>query len=242
MALIRSGLATSEWQNYQLGDYEVQKKAFLQGIADEAEQMLQVARQKAGGILKDAHAKGLEQANSELARKKEEGFKKGYEEGLAKGKSESMALEKQRIDAEILPLLETLLGMMGDFGAKAELLYDAAEKTLVKASLDLARQVIEVESTLNPEVLNVRLTKALQFLRPGVDLRLRLPLGGRAILEPLLLRMLETEGIQSKVEWTEDEQLSAGSLVVSTGDSVIQFESQLQWASLLEKLKLKESV
>ena len=239
MALIRSGLTTTEWQNYELGDYEAQKKAFLVGIAEEAEQILKTARQKAGDILKEAHAKGIQQAEAELTRKKDEGFRKGYEEGQTKGKAEALAFQKDKIEKELVPLVADLRQLLDTFDKKSQALFKGAENTLVKASLDLARHVIEIESTLNEDVLKARLTKSLNFLRPGLDLKLRLPLGGRAILEPLLQRLLDEEGLQTKVEWSEDENISAGSLVVSSGDSVVQFDSQLQWRALLEKLKLK---
>jgi flagellar biosynthesis/type III secretory pathway protein FliH len=240
MALLRSGSESRDWENYRLDDYEEKKKAYLRTAAEEADTILKSARQKAGDILREAHSKGIEQAKAEALRLQTESEKKGYEEGLAKGKAEALELEKARYEEELLPIVEALAHVAKDYRTSSDELLDSAEKTLVKSSLELAKRVIEVESSFNREILDMRLKKSLQFLRPSLKMSVRIPVGCRERLEPLLSQHLQQEGEQAEVEWTEDVAMSDGALVVRSEDSMVQFDTEVQWKALLEKLKIKE--
>lgn len=240
MALLRSGSEPREWDHYRLDDYEEKKRAYLRAAAEEADGILKSARQKAGDILREAHAKGIEQAKAEALRMQTESEKKGYDEGLAKGKAEALELEKARYEEELIPIVQALSSVAKDYQENAEELLTAAEQTLVKSSLELAKQVIEVESSFNREVLDMRLKKSLQFLRPSLKMSVRFPAGCRERLEPLLLQHLQQEGEQAQVEWIEDLSMSDGALVVRSEDSMVQFDTEVQWKALLEKLKIKK--
>jgi flagellar biosynthesis/type III secretory pathway protein FliH len=240
MALIRSKSSVTEWSSYDLGDFEGQKQDFLKGIGSEAEGIVKKARQKAGDILKEAHHKGLVSAEDEAKRKREEGYQKGYEEGLAKGKEEALVTEKERIEQEWTPLVEQLFKVLERFEHLSSDLLKEAEQSLVKTSLDLAEQVIEVESRENEEVLQMRLKKALRILHVGMSLKIRLPDGMKARMEPLLTQWLAHDDVKTDVEWVEDPEMSDGEVVVSSDDAFVKFDSQMQWETLLKKLKLRE--
>jgi flagellar biosynthesis/type III secretory pathway protein FliH len=239
MALLKNGSEAREWQNYRLDDYEEQKKAYLRGAAEEADSILKSARQKAGDILREAHSKGVEQAKAEADRLKAESESKGYQDGLEKGRQEALELEKKRYDDEIGGIVQSIGNVAEAFQREADELVKDAESSLVSSAMDLAHQVIEVESSFNGEILDVRLKKALQFLRLGMKLTIHLPVGAKEKLEPLLNQHLKLEGRDMEVEWIEDSDLINGNLVVKSGDSIAQFDSQVQWRLLLDKLKHK---
>ena len=203
MALIRSKSTISEWSSYNLGDFEGQKQAFLKKTADEAEDIVRKAREKAGQILKDAHRDGLSRAEDELKRKREEGFKSGYDEGLKQGKEEGLALEVDRADAELVPLVKELRDALENHEKTSSELIHGAEATLVDTALDLAKNVIDIESSMNKEVLGVRLKKALRLIHVGLSLKVHISTDLRPHLEPVMAQWLKQEDLKTELEWVE---------------------------------------
>jgi flagellar biosynthesis/type III secretory pathway protein FliH len=136
--------------------------------------------------------------------------------------------------------VEQLFKVLERFEHLSSDLLKEAEQSLVKTSLDLAEQVIEVESRENEEVLQMRLKKALRILHVGMSLKIRLPDGMKARMEPLLTQWLAHDDVKTDVEWVEDPEMSDGEVVVSSDDAFVKFDSQMQWETLLKKLKLRE--
>ena len=240
MALIRSNRSMSEWSSYNLGDFEGQKQEFLKKTAVEAEEIVRKAREKAGQILKDAHRDGLSRAEDELKRKREEGFKSGYDEGMKQGKDEGLALEVNRVETELVPLVEELREALDRHDKVSSELIQGAEGTLVDTALDLAKNVIGIESSMNKEVLEVRLKKALRLIHVGLSLKLHISTGLRQYLEPVVAQWLKQEDLKTKLEWVEDDDMDPGSVVVSSEDAFVKFDSEMQWGALLKKLKLRD--
>lgn len=240
MALIRSNRSISEWSSYNLGDFEGQKQEFLKKTAVEAEDIVRKAREKAGQILKDAHRDGLSRAEEELKRKREEGYKSGYDEGMRKGKEEGLALEVERVATELVPLVEELQKALDSHNKVSSDLIQGAEDTLVATALDLAKNVIDIESSVNQEVLEVRLKKALRLIHVGLSLKLHISTGLRKHLEPVVAKWLKQEDLKTKLEWVEDDEMDPGSVVMSSEDAFVKFDSEMQWQALLKKLKLRD--
>lgn len=240
MALIRSG-QVSEVTNYRLDDYEAQKKAYLQDVAEEGQDIVKKARQQAGKILKEAHSKGMGQAEDEARRMREEASAKGHAEGLEKGRQEGLEEMKKKAEVELKPLMDSLKAMAEGFDRRALQLLDRAEQTLVEASLELAQAVTQVEPSFNPEVLKARLKNALTLLKPGLEMHVSVSPGDRELLEKHLTSHFESEGLSPSVKWSENPEGQSGDFKIRMDDAEVQFNNELQWQSLLEKLKLKSS-
>lgn len=237
MALIRTGDNVSEFDHYRFSDYDADKKAYLEGIETEAKTIIEQARKKAGDILKDAYKKGREQADAEIKRTMAEAKERGYQEGLEQGKKDGHAQEAERASKELSPLADQLKKLISDFHEASASTLENAENHLVDASLQLAKAVTKVESDLNPEVLKARLSNAIKLLSPGMTLTVSLHPDLEDLAKTYLGKILQLEGLSPSVTWNTDPSLEAGSLRVQSNDSSVAFDEELQWESLLRKMK-----
>lgn len=237
MALIRTGDNVSEFDHYRLSDYEADKKAYLQGIESEGQAIITQARKKAGDILKEAYKKGREQAEAEVQRTLAEAKEKGHQEGLIQGKKEGFEQESQKAQTDLAPLGNQLKKLIEEFEKQSRSTLEGAEAHLIDAALQLARSVTKVECDLNPEVLKARLTNAIKLLSPGMTLTVTLHPELEEQAKTYLGDLLQTEGLSPSVTWNTNPSLDSGSLRVQSGDSSVAFSEELQWESLLRKMK-----
>lgn len=239
MALIRSTTHTSEWSNYNLNDYDQQKKDFLKDIQTEAEAILKRANEKAEEVSKSAYSEGRKKLLAEIEELKEQAEKEGYEKGLKVGEEKGYREEVERFKAESEPLLELLKKASDEFNAKVNQTIEDAEAKLVDASMDLAKAVLNVEPKYNQEVLVSRLKKAMAYLRPELELSVRINPEDAELAKKLMPRLLEELGASPSVKWLEDPNAEKSSVCVKAGESEVQFNQFIQWEKLLTLLKQK---
>lgn len=241
MALIRTGENVSEFNHYRLSDYEADKKSYLQSIEDDGKAIIEQARKKAGDILKEAYKKGREQADAEIKRTMAEAKDRGHQEGLEQGKKEGLEHESKKAQEELAPLTEKLKSLITDFESQSRASLDAAEANLVHAAVQLARSITKVECDLNPEVLNARLANAIKLLSPNLSLAVTLHPDLETQAKTYLGKLLQMEGLSPSVTWNTDPSLETGALRVQSGESSVAFDEELQWESLIRKMKSKET-
>jgi flagellar assembly protein FliH len=239
MALIRSTTHASEWSNYNLNDYDQQKKDFLKDIQVEAEAILKRANDKTEEIAKSAYQEGRKKLLAEIESLKEQAEKEGYEKGLKQGEEKGYREEVEKFKAEADPLLELLKNVTEEFSGKVQETLDDAETKLVEASMDLAKAVLGVEPKYNQEVLISRLKKAMSYLKPELELSVRLHPDDVVLAKKLLPRLLDELGSSPSVKWLEDPKAEKSSVLVRAGESEVQFNQFIQWEKLLTLLKQK---
>lgn len=239
MALIRSNTSAAEWSNYNLGDYEEQKQDFLKDIQKEAEDILKKANEKASHVLQDAYKKGREKLLSEIDELKKKSIDEGFKEGLEKGKAEGILAETERIKSDADPLVTVLKNAAISLETSAEQMLAEAEEKLVQTSMDLAKAVIDVEPKFNQDVLVSRLKKSMGYLKPELELIVKIHPTDVALAQKYVPKILDDLGVSPKVKWVEDEEVEASSVQVRSGESEVQFNQFLQWEKLLTLLKEK---
>lgn len=239
MALIRSTTHASEWSNYNLNDYDQQKKDFLKDIQVEAEAILKRANDKAEEISKSAYSEGRKKLLAEMESLKEQAEKEGYEKGLKLGEEKGYREEVERFKNESEPLIELLKNATDAFNAKVNGTIEDVEAKLVDASMELTRAVLNVEPEFNREVLVSRLKKAMAYLRPELELSVRIHPEDAALAKQMMPKMLEELGSSPNVKWLEDPEVEKSSVSIKAGESEVEFNQFIQWEKLLTLLKQK---
>ena len=239
MALIRSTTNASEWSNYNLSDYDQQKKDFLKDIQVEAEAILKRANDKAEEVSKSAYSEGRKKLLAEVEDLKEQAEKDGYEKGLKIGEEKGYREEVEKFKAEAEPMLELLKKVIDEFNDKVQQTLEEAEMKLVGSSMELAKAVLGVEPKYNREVLVSRLKKAMAYLKPELELSVRIHPEDATLAQKLLPSLLEELGTRPNVKWLEDPDAEKSSVQVKAGESEVQFNQFIQWEKLLTLLKQK---
>jgi len=239
VALIRSNTSTAEWSNYNLGDYEEQKRDFLKDIQVEAEAILNKANEKAVLVLKEAYAKGREQSLAEIEVLKEKARKEGYNKGFIEGKLAGEKTGIESIQVEAAPVIVLLKNIAEKLEREASSAIFQAEEKLIQASMDLAEAVIDVEPKFNRDVLTSRLKKAVGYLRTEMELSVKVHPSDLDLAKKFLPQCLDELGVSPMVKWIEDDQMEVASVTVRSGESEVHFNQFLQWQKLLTLLKQK---
>lgn len=232
-------IPVSDVGHYQFSDYEDQKKAYLDDIRQQGEKIILDARAKARELLQEAYKKGIAKAREEIDREMEECKKTAHEEGFAKGEAEA----KQKVESEnveaITPVLSSLEKSLSELETQKSTFIDDAKNQLIDSALVLAKSVISCEVKTNKDVLQSRLLKALDYLNVQLRLEIHLHPSDLQKAKEIVPQIIESIGSQPIVKWIEDQNLSPSDVLVTTGDSTIHLDTELQWEKLINSIHEK---
>lgn len=179
-----------------------------------------------------------EELTSAIEQSHREGYETGYRDGFLAGQQEGYrmgvaAMERQHEQErqQWRQQVEQLVAALGDSlrGEIAHLMV-RMEDLLTELALEIARKVVEVEVTSNPEIVRHAVTKALQELRGGT-ITVRLHPHDFALLEssfPLL--DLRDEGLS--VRFVADESVERGGVLAESEQGVVDLQPSTKFALL----------
>lgn len=170
----------------------------------------------------------------------EEGHRKGYEAGLAEGRTKGEALGHttglKRAEGEINALKSTLDSMMVSISAPLEQQRDELEKSLLALVFDIAKAVINTETSTRPELLKQALEETLKTLPHGSqDLSFT--------VNPEDLAVLETLREQENANWAikVDAAMQRGGLFVKDVNSYVDYSIEGRYQQVVEQLLAKDT-
>lgn len=179
-----------------------------------------------------------EELTSAIEQGRREGYETGYRDGFLAGQQEGYrmgvaAMERQHEQErrQWHQQVEQLVAALGD-SLRGEIAHLMArmEDLLTELALEIARKVVEVEVTSNPEVVRHAVTKALQELRGGT-ITVRLHPHDFALLEssfPLL--DLRDEGLS--VRFVADESVERGGVLAESEQGVVDLQPSTKFTLL----------
>lgn len=235
MAILRptSTPATRDGRHFALGDFEGQKREFLDSIRAEAQQILAEARREADAIRTIAHKETLEKARAESGDLKKKAREEGLAEGRRQAETEYRAKLDERLKVDAAPVVSGLQALMEKYSAAVAELQKQSEAKLVKVALALAKKIINVETSTNPEVLSSSLGEALALLPEAARVEIRLNATDLERAKRLFPSLVERDRSMPEVVWVKDEGMAAGSCSVRAGDSSVEKRLDEQWKKLM---------
>ncbi len=173
-----------------------------------------------------------------LSEWRQEVYEAGYRDGFLAGQQEGyrmgVAAAEQRHEREReewRQKIEHLVATLGD-----ELRGEIAnwmgrmEELLTELALEIARKIVEVEISTNPEIVRHAVNKSLQELRTGT-ITIRLHPDDFALLEPSLpLLNLQSEGLT--VRFVADEGVEKGGVIAESDQGVVDLQPSTKFALL----------
>ncbi|MDT7972411.1 MAG: FliH/SctL family protein [Armatimonadota bacterium] len=173
-----------------------------------------------------------------LSEWRQEVYEAGYRDGFLAGQQEGYrmgvaAAERQHEQEreQWRQKMEHLVATLGD-----ELRGEIAnwmgrmEELLTELALEIARKVVEVEISTNPEIVRHAVNKSLQELRSGT-ITIRLHPDDFALLEPSLpLLNLQSEGLT--VRFVADEGVEKGGVIAESDQGVVDLQPSTKFALL----------
>jgi flagellar assembly protein FliH len=179
-----------------------------------------------------------EELTSAIEQSRREGYETGYRDGFLAGQQEGYrmgvaAMERQHEQErqQWRQQVEQLVAALGD-SLRGEIAHLMArmEDLLTELALEIARKVVEVEVTSNPEIVRHAVTKALQELRGGTII-VRLHPHDFALLESSLpLLDLRDEGLS--VRFVADESVERGGVLAESEQGVVDLQPSTKFALL----------
>ncbi|GBC98992.1 Flagellar assembly protein FliH [bacterium HR17] len=178
-------------------------------------------------------------ADAEILRQaRQEGYEAGYRDGFLAGQQEgyrhgiaAASKQFQQEREEWHRHIQHLTAALGD-ALRSELasLMARTEELLTELALEIARKVVEVEITSNPEVVRHAVSQALQELRGGT-VTVRVNPDDFVLLEQHInLLDLSAEGVT--VRLVPDESVERGGVVAESEQGAVDLQPTTKFALL----------
>ncbi len=205
-------------------------------LGQQAQRMLDVAREQADRITADATAKAQQLVDG--------ADKKGYLEGLSRGRKEGheAGLLEGRVQAiaEFRDRLEQLATGWTDAIAlweqeRSQMLQEARED-VIRFAIDVTDKVVRRVVQSDPSVVTDQVVEALTLLARPTAVEIQVHPEDRAIVEELLPRMTTTVQACEHISISTAESISRGGCVVKTSGGKIDASLETQIARIAEAL------
>jgi flagellar assembly protein FliH len=217
-----------EHQVFNLADFEKEAQEIIKEAQKKASHILERTKQEAEKILHQVFLQKeniINNAKKEVEKIKKEGYNAGFEEGLKKGFQ----------DEQITNIKNTLKSICEEIHSKKqELLSQKLFDSLLEYAFMVAKKIIKAELKINKEVVIENLKSAVQLIVKKHQLQVFINPQDYEVIQKFIpdLKKIFTEIEQ--VELFSDENISGGSCMVKTRESIIDADINTQLA-LLEK-------
>ncbi len=192
-----------------------------------------------GGMEKGSveQQKPVSSPQSQASSAYKEGYDAGYRDGFLAGQQEGyrqgVAATEQRFQEEQLRLHQHVQHLFQNLTEALQneiaAFFERAEKAVAELALEIARKVIEVEVTTNPEVARRAVAQALQQLK-GSTITVRLHPEDFSLLgnDLSLLNLHESVSVQ----FVPDESVERGGVVAESEQGLVDLQPRTKLALL----------
>jgi flagellar assembly protein FliH len=202
----------------------------------QAEKLLDEARAEARRIVEEAEARAQSLITEAQPRGHEEGRQRGHAEGLEAGRGEGRAEALNELRARLEQLIPAWTGALETFEKQRNDLLLAAREDILELALAMGGKITHRVIEADPGVVTDQVAEALALVAEASAITVSVNPKDRKLVEKVLGDVVEKIGLSAHVDLSEDEQISAGGCVVTTGKGRIDATVDRQIERIVETL------